>query len=121
MTSTGATPVAGAPVPRARRGYWIPAVIATTALVAIGLALGAGDLDHRSPTRLHGPDMAQEIALGIQAQQGTHAPPVVHCPVSEPVRAGYRFACTTGPAGANRQIQVVEIDGRGHLRWQLGP
>jgi hypothetical protein len=96
-------------------------VIAMIALSAIGLALGAGDLDHSSPTVLHGPDVAQQIALAMQVQQGTHAPPVVHCPASEPVRAGYRFACTTGPAGVNRQIQVVEIDGRGHLRWQLGP
>ena len=96
-------------------------MIAKTVLAAIGLALGAGDLDHSSPTVLHGSDMAQQIALGIQVQQGTHAPPQVHCPASEPVRAGYRFVCTTAQAGVNRQIQVVEIDGRGHLRWQLGP
>ena len=45
-----------------------------------------------------------------------------HVPIhSEPVRAGYRFVCTTTQAGGNRPIQVVEIDGRGHLRWQLGP
>jgi hypothetical protein len=96
-------------------------VIAMTVLAAIGLALGAGDLDHSSPTVLHGPDVAQQIALGIQAQQATHAPPPVRCPSSEPVRAGYRFVCTTTQAGANRQVQVVEIDGRGHLRWQVGP
>jgi hypothetical protein len=121
MTSTGASPPAGSPAPRRRRGYWIPAVIAMTALTAIGLALGAGDLDHGNPTVLHGPDVAQQIGLGIQVQQATHAPPEVHCPASEPVRVGYEFVCTTIQAGVNHQIQVVEIDGRGHLRWQLSP
>lgn len=88
-------------------------------LLAIGLVLGAGDLQHRSPTTLHGSDVAQEIAFGIQAQEGAAAPPVVHCPGAEPVRAGWRFGCTVVEAGAGRAVQVTEIDGRGHLRWSL--
>jgi hypothetical protein len=88
-------------------------------LFAIGLVLGAGDLQHRSPTTLHGSDVAQEIAFGIQAQEGATAPPVVHCPGAEPVRAGWRFGCTVVEAGAGRAVQVTEIDGRGHLRWSL--
>ena len=119
MTSTGASPPGESPGPRPRRGYWIPAVIAMVVLAAIGLALGAGDLDHARPSVLHGSDVAQQIALGIQAQQGTRHPPEVHCPASEPVQVGYRFLCTSPQAGVNRSIEVVEIDGRGHLRWQL--
>jgi hypothetical protein len=89
-------------------------------LLAIGVALGAGDLVHRSPTVLHGPDVAQQIAFGIQAQRGARTPPGVSCPAVEPVRLGYRFVCTTDLPGPGHRLEVVEIDGRGHLRWQLG-
>ncbi len=104
---------------RRRRGYWVPGLIATAVLLAIGLALGAGDLDHRSPSTLAGPEVAQNIALGVQAQEGSQALDV-HCPASEPVRVGRQFDCTLTQAGRTRSIHVVEIDGRGHLRWTLG-
>jgi hypothetical protein len=31
---------------RRQRGYWIPGLTAVAALTAIGVAFGAGDLDH---------------------------------------------------------------------------
>jgi hypothetical protein len=104
---------------RSRRGYWIPGLIAMIVLLAIGLVLGAGDLQHRTPTTLHGSDVAQEISFAIQAQEGALAPPVVRCPGAEPVRVGWRFGCTVIEAGSGRAIQVTEIDSRGHLRWSL--
>jgi hypothetical protein len=132
MTSPGATGPTPAPEPagevdpasgrspRQGRGYWVPAVIAMTALVAIGLALGAGDLDHGGVSTLHGPDVASNIALAIQAEKDTHALPDVRCPPSEPVRDGWRFVCSMEQGGSSRPIQVTEIDGRGHLQWQFG-
>jgi hypothetical protein len=87
------------------------------------VALGAGDLNHSSPKRLNGNAVAQEIALGIQAQEGSHSPPAVRCPTSEPVRQGWRFVCTRvapGKAATAQVVEVVEIDARGHLRWSLG-
>jgi hypothetical protein len=89
-------------------------------LLAIGGAIGAGDLEHRSPSRLSGSDIAQQIALGMQAQAGRSAPPDVHCPASEPVRNGWSFVCTEVQSGGSLPIQVTEIDSRGHLRWHLG-
>jgi hypothetical protein len=105
---------------RKRRGYWVPGLVAMAVLLAIGLALGAGDLVHSTPSALAGPDVAQQIAVGMQAQEGTHTPPIVHCPAAEPVRNGWRFVCTRSQGGRLVPVQVTEIDGRGHLRWHLG-
>jgi len=117
----GEAPDAGeAPARRPRRGYWVPGLIAMAALLLIGVAFGAGDLSHRSSSTLSGPDVDSEIALAIQAQQGTHDPPDVHCPPSEPVRQGWQFVCTIEHAGSARLVHVTEIDGRGHLHLQLG-
>ena len=108
-----------APGPRGRRGYWVPGLIAMTVLLAIGLAFGAGDLDHRSSSTLNGADVAEQIAVAIEAQQSAHGPPEVECPPSEPVRPGWRFVCTVEQTASERTVQVTEIDGRGHLHWQL--
>jgi hypothetical protein len=113
-------PQEGTPPPRRRRGYWIPGLIAIAVLTAIGVAFGAGDLNHRSPRILHGSDVAQQIALGIQAQENLHQPPEVRCPASEPVRNGRRFICTRVGSGPAVLIHVVEIDNRGRLRWSVG-
>jgi hypothetical protein len=97
-------------------------LIAVAALTSLGVALGAGDLNHSSPKLLYGKDAAQQIALGIQAKEGSHSPPDVSCPATEPVREGWRFVCTRprpGKAGAVQAVHVVEIDSRGHLRWSL--
>jgi hypothetical protein len=120
MTSSGPADLGPAPAPRPRRGYLVPGAIALVVLVAIGAALGAGDLDHSRPSTLHGPDVAHELALGIQAQQRSHALPDVRCPATEPVRAGWQFACQLIGIGPDRSVQVTEIDSRGHLRWRLG-
>jgi hypothetical protein len=121
MTSSGPADPGPAPPPRARRGYLLPGVIALVVLVAIGAAVGAGDLDHSRPNTLHGPDMAQQLALGIQAQQGWRTLPDVRCPATEPVRDGWQFACRLVGSGPDRSVQVTEIDSRGHLRWRIGP
>jgi hypothetical protein len=89
-------------------------------LLAIGLALGAGDLDHRSASSLHGTDVAQQLVLAIQVQNGSRTPPNVTCPATEPIRQGFRFSCSIERNGSARVIDVEETDGRGHLRWQLG-
>ncbi len=102
-----------------RRGYWLPAVIAMTVLLAIAAAVGAGDLDHSSPRTLPGSDVASQIAIGIQVQQGGTSPPSVRCPDHEPVRSGLTFECTLGTGPNQRTVKVVEVDARGHLRWQI--
>jgi hypothetical protein len=107
--------------PPARRGYWLPAAIALAVLLAIGAAIGAGDLDHSSPRYLSGADIDSQIALAVQLQLGTRTAPQLHCPASEPVRAGLAFACTATAAGHTETLRVVEIDSRGDLRWSENP
>jgi hypothetical protein len=112
--------VAEGPRGRRRRGYWIPGLIALAVLLGIGLALGAGDLDHGGPTTLAGPAIARNLAGAIQASEGTPSPPTVHCPHSEPARAGLQFVCTATAAGTTRTVHVTEINGRGGLSWRFG-
>jgi hypothetical protein len=118
--TTPAPAVAEGPRGRRRRGYWIPGLIALAVLLAIGLAFGAGDLDHGGPTTLAGPEIAQNLAGAIQASEGTPSPPTVHCPHSEPARAGLHFVCTATAAGTTRTVRVTEINGRGGLSWRIG-
>jgi hypothetical protein len=90
-------------------------------LLIIAVAVGAGDLDHSAPRILPGPDIASQIALGIQTQQGTATSPEVHCPRSEPVRPGLQFECSVVQAGRSVPVQVVELNQHGQLSWHLGP
>jgi hypothetical protein len=102
----------------------VPGLIALGALLAIGFVVGAGaDLSHPSPHSLNGRDVAAQIALGIQAEKGITNLPAVNCPPSEPVRQGLSFRCSVSalPSKAATTVQVTEIDGRGHLRWQPVP
>lgn len=100
-----------------RRGYWLPGFIALAVLLAIGAAVGAGDLVHSTPKRLTGADIDSQIALAIQLQLGSRTPPRLSCPASEPVRTGLTFTCTATAGGHTETLRVVEIDGRGDLRW----
>jgi Domain of unknown function (DUF4333) len=88
-------------------------------LVAIAIAVGAGDLSHPAPRTLSGSDVESQLALGIQAQRGGAQLPRVRCPTSEPVEAGHSFSCMLDAAGAPVVLNVVEVDGRGRLRWTL--
>jgi hypothetical protein len=110
----------GTPSSRHRRGYWVPGLIAMSVLLVIAVAVGAGDLDHSAPRVLQGPDIASQIALGIQTQEGTASTPDVHCPKSEPVRARWQFECSLERAGKTVPVQVVELDQHGQLSWHLG-
>ena len=110
---------AAAPVRRGRRGYFLPGAIAMVALVLIALAVGGGDLDHSAPHALNGPDVASQIALGIQAEQNSTGLPSVTCPQSEPARSGVTFTCAVSGAGAHRTVYVTEIDSRGQVRWSF--
>lgn len=112
---------AAAPPARPRRGYWLPAIIAMIVLVGIGLAVGAGDLNHSSPKRLSGRDIEQQLALGIESQQGLSRLPMVSCPASEPSVQGHRFTCTLHKSRSQQTVYVVEVNSFGGLQWQLGP
>lgn len=127
-TGTAPAPTAAPSAPlapegrRGRRGYFLPGAIALVALLAIGGAVGAGDLSHPLPRRLAGSDVASQISLGVQTAQNDPNPPRVRCPTSEPVRVGYRFHCSLIPAsGQPLDVTVTEVDGRGRLHWSLGP
>jgi hypothetical protein len=104
----------------ARRGYFLPGVIALIALLVLGLVWGAGDLEHPAATSLTGSDTASQIALGIQAQQDLSRAPDVTCPAREPVRSGLTFDCRLA-GSPPRTIHVTEIDSRGEVRWSLAP
>ena len=103
---------------RGRRGYFLPGIMALVALVVIGLLWGAGDLEHPAATSLTGSDVASQISLGIQTQEGSDRPPAVSCPRREPVRVGHSFDCRVA-GSPPRIVHVSEIDGRGELRWSL--
>lgn len=106
---------------RGRRGYFLPGAIALAALLLIGGAIGAGDLVHPAPSRLRGPEIASQIALGVQVQQNSATAPHVTCPAVEPVRIGYHFDCTlVAGRGAPVTVAVTEFNGRGGLHWSLG-
>jgi hypothetical protein len=107
----------GSPPGRRRRGYWIPGLIALAAMLAIGVAFGAGDLVHSAPSTLHGQDVASEIALAMQARQHLTTAPDVRCPQSEPVRSHLVFECVLVQGKLQTTITVTEIDNRGHLQW----
>jgi hypothetical protein len=97
-------------------------MIALAALLAIGVVVGAGaDLTHPSPHNLSGRDVSAQIALGIEAEKGMASLPTVDCPSTEPIRDGRSFHCAVSglPREGHGTVQVTEIDGRGHLRWQL--
>ena len=105
-----------------RRNRLVPGLIALAALLAIGIIFGAGaDLTHPSPHSLSGRDISAQIELGIQTEKGLTNLPAVTCPSSEPVKAGLSFECSvTGVRTAGTSnVEVTEVDGRGHLRWQL--
>jgi hypothetical protein len=106
--------------PRRKRGYFLPGFIALAALVVIGGLLGAGDLEHPAASTLAGPQVAAQIALGIQAQQNASRPPSVTCPDHEPVRQGLRFNCTL-EGHTPRPVHVTEVDARGRVQWSLTP
>lgn len=97
----------------------MPGLIALAALLTIGFVAGAGgDLSHPPPKSLSGSDVSQQLAISIQAARSLSSPPAVTCPAHEPVRAGFGFRCHLGDG---RVVDVVETDGRGHLRWSLPP
>lgn len=106
---------------RGKRGYFLPGAIALAALLLIGGAIGAGDLVHPAPKKLRGPEVASQIALGVQVQQNRTSALRVTCPAVEPVRTGYHFDCTldTG-TGTPVTVTVTEFNGRGGLHWSLG-
>jgi hypothetical protein len=89
-------------------------------LLVIAVAVGAGDLDHAAPRVLEGPDIASQIALGIQTQEGGSSIPEVSCPKSEPVRSGWQFECSVQRAGRRVPVEVVELDQHGQLSWHFG-
>jgi hypothetical protein len=68
---------------------------------------------------LNGSDVAAQIALAMQVQRGSSTPPKVDCPGSEPVRAGWTFTCTLAGRNGPETVNVVEVDGRGNLRWSI--
>lgn len=113
------TEAAGEVAPRRKRPRWVPGMIALAALLTIGVVVGAGaDLSHPPPKSLSGSDVSAQLAISIQAERSLSSPPAVTCPAQEPLREGFTFRCHYDNG---RPIDVVETDGRGHLRWSFPP
>lgn len=108
----------GPPSSRRGKGYFLPGTIALVALLGLGLFVGAGDLQHPAATTISGSEIAAQISLGIQAQGTLRSPPQVTCPRQEPVRQGLRFQCTL-EGRPDKPVYVIEVDGRGRVRWSL--
>ena len=120
MTMDTEPPAPPAPAGRRGRGYFLPGLIALAALLALGLFVGAGDLEHPAPHRLDGTAIASQIALAIQVEQNSAAAPRVSCPPDEPVRAGFQFDCSMA-GSPSRTVRVTEVDDRGQVRWAFQP
>jgi len=113
------TEAGGENAARRRRARWVPGLIALGALLTIGLVAGAGgDLSHPPPKTLTGSDLSAQLAISIQAARSLSSPPSVSCPAHEPLRPGFSFRCHYD---GGKTIDVVETDGRGHLRWSVPP
>jgi len=104
---------------RAKRGYFVPGLIALVVLAAAGGVANFAGLNHAGPHRLAGPDVETFLAQAIQSSNGLSQPPSISCPPSEPVRAGFRFTCTWQRAGGNRPVSVTETDSRGQFRYSV--
>jgi hypothetical protein len=104
---------------RSGRGYFVPGLIALVAMAAVGGAVNFAGLDHSSPSRLAGPDVATFVAQGIQTEDRLASPPPVVCPASEPVRTGLRFACRWQRQAGDRIVNVTETDSRGQFRFAV--
>jgi hypothetical protein len=119
----GRHPQAEPPASSQRRGYFLPGVIALAALLALGAAFGAGDLQHRGPSILAGRDVAEQLALAMQAQVAAPSAPSISCPSTEPVRKGLVFYCKVAPwrGAGRRELRVTEVDSSGRLSWSVVP
>ncbi len=117
MSAETDTP-AGRPPP-ARRGYWVPGLIALGFLVAVSVLFAAVGLDSRVGRTLPGPVVAGYLSLDLESGGST---PAVHCPAEEPRRAGVRFTCTATRSGRPTEtIQVTETSATGGFRYRLLP
>jgi hypothetical protein len=91
-------------------------------MAGAGAAVNFAGLDHQSPTKLAGADVATFVAEGIQTQAGLSAPPNISCPATEPVRVGLRFTCSWLRTTGDRAVYVTETDSRGQFRFSVaGP
>jgi len=115
----GAPAADGTPTRPRRRGYFVPGLIALVAMLAGGAALNIGGLDHASPSRLAGSDVATFVAQGIQADRGLASPPAISCPSSEPDRAGFTFACVWHRGAQDVAIRVTETTRTGQFRFSV--
>ncbi len=97
----------------------MPGIIALVFLALVGAIFNFVLLTNRSPSSLAGRNVETLVAQGLQAQQHTGQPSQVHCPTTEPIRAGLRFTCTVSEAGWQRRVAITEIDGRGTFRWAV--
>lgn len=101
------------PLPR-RKGYLLPGAIALVVLAAIAVVIDVAGLQSRVPRTLNGASTAQQVADAIESQQALTSPPSVHCPASEPVRAGVVFYCTLDRKGTPRRwVRISEYSDAG--------
>ncbi|HLI00535.1 MAG TPA: DUF4333 domain-containing protein [Acidimicrobiales bacterium] len=101
------------PLPR-RKGYLLPGAIALVVLAAIAVVIDVAGLQSRVPRTLNGAATAQQVAQAIETRQGLTSAPSVHCPASEPVRAGLVFYCTLDREGHARQwVRISEYSNAG--------
>lgn len=103
----------------AKRGYFIPGMIALAVLLVGGGIVDAAAFSHGSPHRLPGPLISAQIADNYQGNHGLASPPPVRCPGDEPVTAGHHFTCQLLRANAAPLAVSVTETGGGQVSYQV--
>ncbi len=106
--------------PPRRRGYLVPGLIALIVCAGLAALIDVTVLQSHTPSRLVGSEVATQLAQAIQADRSEAQPPVIHCPPSEPLRAGRVFYCTLVRPGHNDAvIKVTEASTAGQFHFAL--
>jgi hypothetical protein len=115
----GAPAETGRPRP-ARRGYLLPGLIALFVCAAVAIVFDLTGLQSHNPKRLAGSEVETFLAQAVQAGHPQSSPPQVHCPGSEPLRAGVVFSCTMTRTGRGpATIRVTETSSAGVFHYKV--
>ncbi len=117
MSDAAPAPAAGA-LPRKKRGYLVPGVIALVVCAGLATLIDVAGLQARTPARLAATEAETFLSEAVQARDNLATPPSVRCPGTEPLRAGVSFSCVIRLAGRDHRVRVQEGSG-GRLSYEV--